>query len=208
MKLKLYRLLYTLYIKSRLLFLWSKFYQLLFQRKYKKYKLSPYCDKTKLEDLSYIMRKVSWSKDEFKELGDSISSPHWFQHLLDTVMSGLDQPEGAVDCDDFANWTVNILDRTYPVKMLCISWIDGKKISGHAVAVVYNGQDKYYHLGNWGTKGPFLSFSAIIDSIVPKDKVYVGSYMLNKDLKLKTVCARDDKETIERVFTKAMFGEQ
>ena len=157
MKIFLLRLFYGLGIRYWLA--WSKLYQWLYQRGYRKtdpimqWSISP-------EEAQKRMDGVTWTADGAKELWDSAGSPMRFQYLLNELRKGKPQPPGAVDCDDFAFWSANMVTHSCEPSVLAVAWLDrGGKVRGHVVCCCtsHGPHRTFYHIGNWGMSGKYLS---------------------------------------------------
>lgn len=138
---------------------WARTYRWLRQRRYKHIELSGPMSPREAQDR---MNKVKWQKDTWREAWDSVGAPQWVQHCMNEIELGNPQPEGALDCDDFTSWSVNVIDPAYEPYFFGQGWapiVDGKvgfKTTGHAVCVVrMPDSGKLWHCGNWGLIGPF-----------------------------------------------------
>ena len=150
MKLFLLRLFYGLGIRYWLA--WSKLYQWLHQRGYRK--TDPIMQwSIKPAEAQRRMDTVTWTADGAKELWDAAGAPQWFQHLVNEIRSGKPQPPGAVDCDDFAFWAANMVTHGSTPVVIAVGWLDAKgKMRGHVVCCCSEVKPNrsYYHIGNWG----------------------------------------------------------
>jgi hypothetical protein len=101
------------------------------------------------------------------------------------VKKGMKQPETEMDCDDFTSacmWMVSHMDHTLDPKQnpftvvrhyfLNVARLDGKKFWGHNVCLVEETTVKggtkhptWWHMGNWGKKGPESTVPDIIKSL-------------------------------------------
>tara|TARA_R110000824_G_scaffold337764_1_gene524339 strand:- start:1550 stop:2170 length:621 start_codon:yes stop_codon:yes gene_type:complete len=162
-KYKLARLFYPLaFIWWRL---WSNIYRFLFHRKYKEVILP--------RNMSYIkaseeMVKLKWAPDKAMQLWDVVGSPRWVQHCINQINEGHAQPLGAMDCDEFSCWAANVVHAKYIPAVFCFAWYDeGKnKLHGHAMCWIKNKDGKYFHIGNWGLRGPYKNLREACSDIL------------------------------------------
>ena len=160
LKLHLMRCCHWLAHATRLYWLWSCIYQLIYHREYKHielYNLSP-------DQAWHKVKVLTWREDGWRELRDVVGSPMYVQYCINEVSSGNEQPAGSLDCDDFAIWCANSINNDFEPYYFTTSWlkVDGS-VSGHAVCLFYRGSNpkSLYHIGNWGMRGPFSSLQDI-----------------------------------------------
>jgi len=114
-----------------------------------------------------MLDQLTWRADGVKELFDAVGSPMFVQHCLNHVELDEEQPVGALDCDDFSIWCVNVLNKKYKPRFLTVSWFHGWSTAGHAVCLYEDIVDKKnYHMGNWGIRGPFEDLEESINDIM------------------------------------------
>lgn len=165
--------------------LWSNAYRFFYQRKYKKVELS--------KDLSSaaattLMRRLTWTKDGPKELWDAVSRPGWVQHVINVVTEGGEQPEGSLDCDDYATWAAHTLRKDYNAKILTFAWIDTRGRSyGHAVCLCNHGTTNMFHVGNWGKLTGFRSLRDVCEDMMRRTdaELPIAWSLLDKNLKVE-----------------------
>lgn len=151
-----------------LTFLWSRVYRFLYHRKFRGVHvpvLLSYTEAQRDADL------LTWKPDQSRELWDAVGDPRYVEHIFQETKRTGTQPDGALDCDEFAVWVSARLDSyAYRVGVLSVSWMDGLKVSGHNVSLVSSTPTQvdpfFYHLGNWGLRGPFNSLRAVIHDIL------------------------------------------
>jgi len=164
---------------------WSRVYRFLFNRKYN--------DVIVPRNLSYIradeeMRKLKWSADKLLQLWDVVGSPRWVQHCMNRINEGHPQPKGALDCDEYSCWAAHAIHPKYMPLIFCFCWYDTRddKIHGHAMCWVKNKDGKYFHLGNWGMRGPYTNLNDACLEIMNycgAGSKPIGWALLDKDLK-------------------------
>jgi len=147
---------------------WSKLYQALYHFRYRKVELPDNLTLTEVED---SLKKLRWSPDSWKELWDACGSPRHVQHELNAMAAGKKWPYKQMDCDDFAIWAANTIDKNFYARIYTFSWLtkDGK-VQGHAMCLCRNSDGKIFHMGNWGTSAPFLNLKEVCKSILSKTK--------------------------------------
>ena len=174
----------------RLYSTWSKTYRFIWQKKYDHIQvdhgLSP------LEANQRIAHLV-WKPDGIREFFDAIGSTQFVQHCINEVKIGNEQPIGALDCDDFAAWCQEAISREYETEFFTVSWLAGWSVRGHAVCLYKDHDGFWYHIGNWGMCGPYVSKKDAQDEILTTVRIsladQVGFSKYNKDLSLKEVGA-------------------
>jgi hypothetical protein len=161
---------------------WSKVYRFLFQRKYKNIVLQTGLSYSEANEK---VNTLNWRPDKARELWDSCSSPQWVQYCIDTkVLTGV-QPEGPLDCDDFAVWLANVVDPIYEPRILSFSWANKRyKLKGHAVCVCRLKNGKLIHIGNWGISKIFNNLTDLCEDMLTKsdNKYPIGWALFNKRL--------------------------
>jgi hypothetical protein len=191
---KFYKFIMKTVHRLKIYKMWSYLYRFLFQRKYNQYKLETYYDLRALEN---VFKSLKWTKDSTKELFDSCGSAHWVQYCLNQIKNTGIQPEGALDCDDFSNYAISTLwqyknAHPYKLSLVCVSYKKSPKflkgLSGHMVCLIEITQElpnleinKFYHISNWGLKGPFDSKEQAIKSI-GSEYAYIMGVELTKNL--------------------------
>jgi len=176
-------ILYRIYWYSRLCLLWSWLYRCLYQRKYRSVPIEEMGTPDAVQGRLNILK---WKKDSFRELWDAIGSPHWVQHCINTMLSGNDQPDGAMDCDEFAVWAAKALIPFYKPVVLNVFW-RSKTYSGHNVCL-YQMDGAFYSIGNWGKMGPKSSAKAMAEAIASRaDGALIGWAEFTPDLRLVSV---------------------
>jgi len=148
---------------------WSELYRNLYHSEYKNEipkNLTP-------EHAQNIMNQVRWRRDGVLEFWDAIGSPNWFQYLYEEIIRTGEQPDGAVDCDEYAFWAANTVSGKFSPKVLTVTWLEcyrnekGKlkyRMSGHHVCLLYD--DFYFHIGNWGKSKKYHTKQELISSIL------------------------------------------
>lgn len=166
---RFWKLMYRLVFGAKLYFTWSHIYRLIHHREYM---LSIPIGKMSPEHLDRQMKKLTWTRDSFRELWDAIGSPHWVQYCINIITTINRQPPGALDCDEFSVWAASVLLDKYRPVVLNIVWkkpkVD-KTPKGHHVCM-YVDDRGYFHTGNFGTHGPFTSRSSTIVDVLHKVK--------------------------------------
>ena len=178
---------YTLLMATRLYLVWSKLYRKLYHRKYeKKYKVD---NNLKPWSATQMAKQLTWVRDGRRELWDAIGSPCWVEYCVREVTAGRKQPKGSLDCDEFAVWCASRIRLEFEPIVLNVFWRDGKKRSGHNLCM-FRRDGSYFHTGNWGKHGPFVSLSATVEDVLlqkglgPEDLIGWSLYDPKK-LKLK-----------------------
>jgi hypothetical protein len=139
---------------------WARLYRFLRQRKYVTTDLPVGLSPQQAQE---EMDSLEWQKDTWREAWDSVGSPQWVQHCINEIAYGREQPKGALDCDDFSSWAVNVIDGSWQPLFFGQGWAPrdergraGFKVTGHAVCVVEDPTSgELWHCGNWGLIGPF-----------------------------------------------------
>lgn len=170
---------------------WAKTYRLMHHKKYEDVELQTGLTPIEAQEQ---MNKLTWTKDGFREAWDSVGSPHWVQHCLNEIDAGREQPEGALDCDDFTSWAVNVIDPKFDPLFFGQGWAkveNGRKtgkLIGHAVCVIKSpANGKLLHVGNWGRRGPFANLTEVGEDVAGSKRGTghpVAWCVYTKDLKL------------------------
>jgi hypothetical protein len=148
---------------TRIYSLWHMVYSFLYHRKYRKLNLDTGLSPN---DAWNNIRVLQWRKDSWKELFDSVGDPHWIQHCINEVHAGNIQPEGSLDCDDFSIWCANCISVDYAPVYFTQSYMKSEfAVGGHAVCV-YKENGSYYHVSNWGIRGPFVDLADVSADII------------------------------------------
>jgi len=164
--------------------MWSKVYRFFYHRKYRKIALP---QGLHIDSAQAHMNKLTWSKDTWRELGDSVGDPRWVQYCLNQITSTGKQPNGALDCDDFACWAANVIHPGWNPKILSFSWMKDGKLAGHAVCACGGGLGQsLYYIGNWGKIGVFPNIRGICIDMMSRAKadVAIGWNLRDRNLKL------------------------
>ena len=148
---------------------WSKFWRLILDRKYTEMPEDlPWTQK----QLRSFLEMCVWTEDPVGGSLDYFIKPERF-YMTERG-----------DCDDFSAFSANVLDSEYFSNILTIQWWvpgKGKHFHGHNVCVFLRGA-KLYHIGNWGTHGPYSSLREIVDSIADTKR---GNIVLSWGLRKK-----------------------
>lgn len=182
MRMKLYKLIYRILFGWGIYLWWSKRYRRIYQAGYT---LLP--GTNTLDAVVAKIKLLKWTKDGARELWDAVGSPKWVQYCVDQIKAGHGQPEGSLDCDEFAVYASALLPTGYDPIVLNVVWAD-KGMLGHHVCMYRLDDGKYYHLGNWGNMGPFESPSAVVLDVVKKghgENTLVGWARFTHDLVLR-----------------------
>jgi len=107
---------------------------------------------------------LTWTEDGAKEMNDACGSAGWVQHCISEVNAGREQPEGALDCDDFAAWCIEAVDPEYAaMDIFVMSWVGRyNEVQGHAMARGITKAGVMFHVGNWGVIGPARNLRDLI----------------------------------------------
>jgi len=158
------------------------------QRKYKDVKLLSGITPRAAQDK---MDKITWKKDTWREAWDSVGAPQWVQHCLNEIEEGKTQPEGALDCDDFACWAAKVIDAEYEPYFFGQGWapivdgVVGFKTTGHAICVVKSPvEGELWHCGNWGLIGPFSTLRDVSVQLFGNQGVPIAWCLYTADMKL------------------------
>jgi hypothetical protein len=130
----------SLYHRSGGYRLWSGLYRFIWERKFSDVKLPTFVSLQLLGDL-LTAHADAWRADGAAQLGDACSYPGkaWM------VFTGALKPESGFDCDDFAVFITNVLQKSLlqgtmkdiiaNPKMLFVTWLQGAAPSGHNVCL-------------------------------------------------------------------------
>jgi hypothetical protein len=141
-----------------------------------------------LAEVVESMKLLTWTADGPTELWDACGSPGWVQHCLNYLRNGYKQPEGSLDCDDFAVWAANSLSKEHNPRLLSVVWVTkDNKIAGHVVCLCNSAKrDSVFHIGNWGTSRLFDDLHDACTDMVTRaqGEKLIGWCILDKNLKL------------------------
>lgn len=121
------------------------------------------------KDVQAILNKVVWKPDGILQLYDAIGTEQRFQYILDQIeIKGQQPADMACDCDDFSAYCVATLHPRYHAKYLFVAWLKKSgNIAGHAVCLFQDPiTHEYWHMGNWGIRGPYVSYASAARDIV------------------------------------------
>jgi hypothetical protein len=170
--------------KCRLYLVWSRFYRWLYHRGYRNtVSLMTGIEPSRALEL---MAKLKWTKDTPKELWDAVGSPYWVQHCIDEVLAGNQQPEGALDCDEFSGWAATCINPAHNALVLNVFWKNEDGFSGHHVCM-FKDISGYYHTGNWGQSGPFPSQGTVIEDIIKRKKAKLVGWAIFEPMQLRLI---------------------
>jgi hypothetical protein len=162
---KIWKLSFYLITLVGIYSLWSRLYRWFYHGDYKDipidWKLTP-------EQADEKCQTLTWTKDGPRELFDAIGSPQWVQHCINSVKATDTQPEGSLDCDEFAVWCASSLDPRYCPLVLSISYMkkDSLKPNGHNVCIYLDKKiNSIFHIGNWGIIGPYSSLELVVKDV-------------------------------------------
>jgi hypothetical protein len=163
---------------------WSKIYRVLYHSKYNKVVMPTNLTLTEVEN---NLKRLRWSPDTWKELWDACGSPQRVQSELNDLAGGKPWPYMQMDCDDFAIWAANVIDKNFYPRIYTFSWISqDDQIQGHAMCLCRSSNGKLFHMGNWGTSAPFFNLKDACQNILlrtnAKEALCWG--LFDKDLNL------------------------
>lgn len=129
---------------------------------------------------------LEYRKDDWTTLRHAINRPEHVQMSLNCKETFGMQPDGPMDCDDYAIWCVSVIEEKWQPYMLCVSWQNSNgSFEGHAVCLIQNRQTgEYHHVGNWGLSYPYSSYKDLISAIMGEDSKLVGWSIFSKNLRL------------------------
>ncbi len=163
---------------------WSRIYRVLYHTKYNKVELPENMPLTEVEE---NLKKLRWSPDTWKELWDACGSPNRVQNELNEMSAGKEWPYEQMDCDDFAIWAANVIDKNFYARIYTFSWLSkDDQIQGHAMCLCRNSDGRIFHMGNWGTSAPYSNLREVCESILAgrKAKEALCWGLFDKDLNL------------------------
>lgn len=139
-----------------------------------------------------LLDQLPWSPDRWTDLWDVAADPTKFQRSLDTRAETGKVRDESRDCDDFAGWAATVLAETYSPTVVAISYQrrNTASIAGHVVCIYREpAQDnRYYHMGNWGIRGPFSSEEAAVRSVPSEaDAILVGYSIMEPSLRISKI---------------------
>lgn len=181
-----YRIGFTLFLDWGLYYTWSRLFRFLRQRKYK----GDVPIRKTLREISDFMDTREWKKDTWREFGDAIGYPRYFEEVGHEGMFGL-------DCDEHSIWILNTAREGmeykghiwYPVGLLTVVWQKGKKLPGHNVGLFRcfeNNKVNFAHFSNWGFFIVPHSTYEVVAFDVARDKgTLMGWRLTSSDLKGK-----------------------
>ncbi len=163
----LWKFLYWMMVRCRIYFLWSRLYRLM--NRYHEYNGTEVVRRFKPTDVYRAISTLRWVKDGPTELWDAIADPRYGEWMYQTKLETGVQPVGAFDCDDFATWAAASLESDeWETCIFNLVWtvVGSIGIEGHNVALAYNRHSgRYWHIGNWGSFGPFSNPEAVLCSM-------------------------------------------
>jgi hypothetical protein len=164
---------------------WSKTYRFFAQPKWK-YKKTPLDNNLTPWQAWERIKVLEWREDTWKVLNNVLHRPEYVQLIINCKTFFGYQPDGSMDCDDFAVWCANVIeDEKYEPCILMVSWQqdDGTQL-GHAVCLIRDKENnEFHHVGNWGIRGPFKTLGDAIRQIKMGHRL-IGWAAFSKDLKL------------------------
>jgi len=175
--------------------LWSRIYRLIYHSKYRGVVLDKDLPLTRVK---HTLNMLEWKPDGLRELFDVCGTPNYVQHIVNVsrdevyrqgprikIRSG--QPDLPLDCDEFAVWAANVLERNFYPRLFIFSWItqSGELVS-HVMCLCRQEDGRLFHIGNWGISAPFQDLRAMCLDIMSKTRASesIGWAILDKDLRL------------------------
>jgi hypothetical protein len=162
----------------RLYLVWSHIFRWLWHWRYRWVALDGYLSPELARDK---MRLLRWTKDGPRALWDALGSPQWVQYCINEREEGKVQPEGYLDCDEFAVWAASVLDRNLAPCVMNVRWVGG----GHHVCFFIRG-GKCFHISNWGLSPAFDHVDEVVSDVL-KGRELVGWSTFSPDLRLGSV---------------------
>jgi hypothetical protein len=140
-----------LYLRLSLYGAWSWTYRTLFEWKYRNIKLSTF---DRYEGLLAVTRKLIWTADTWRQLGDAISRPERVEYVARWSIN-----KRVGDCDEFAIYNVATLNKSLRERvfvgdldleaayLLTVTWMkkDGG-YGGHNVALLVKSDQGYQYM--------------------------------------------------------------
>jgi len=182
MLLKLCKLLHRFIFWSGIYMWWSKRYRRLYQSRY----TVPLPGINPIDIVLSKLKLLKWTRDGPRELWDAVGSPHWVQHCINHRLAGHKQPEGALDCEDFAVYAAAVLPPSYDPVVLGAYWYGEEGWKGHGVCLYHLDDGAYYYIGNWGNLGPFLGPLEVLRDLLSRpagEKALIGWARYTTDLR-------------------------
>ena len=151
---------------------WSKMWRFFLDRKYTEMPDDLPWTRKQLES---FFESCVWTEDPVKGSIDYFMKPERFYFT----------ERG--DCDDYSVFAASVLDPKMVIGILTVQWWvpadKKKKFHGHNVCLIEE-DNKLYHIGNWGTWGPYESIEEAMESIaqVRTGNILLGYGLRDKDL--------------------------
>jgi hypothetical protein len=163
---------------------WSGIYRWLYHRKYRDVTLDICLTP---QQATEKMEKLTWSRDDARALWDAVGSPRWVQHCLNILNKAGKQPAGPLDCDDYSVWAASCIHPKFDPKIFTFSWLSHRgELKGHAVCWTRNKDGRFFHVGNWGIRGPYANLREVCSVMLTlnNSNTPIGWALYNKELKL------------------------
>lgn len=157
----------------------SRLWRWLFEKKYKQMPIGiPWT----IDQILIFFKECKWVQDPWGGTIDVISKPEKFYQTK----------QG--DCDEYAAFACTVL--LWRSIFLSVQWFDPKKkgfgkFQGHNVCVYFYGR-KWWHIGNWGKRGPYETLLGLIKDVSPEGTI-LCNYSLRKADTLKVVATESLK---------------
>lgn len=183
----------TISLSWGLYFWWSKIFRFLWQRKYRGH-VKP---RHTVVELREVLRNRKWKKDTWRELGDAISYPLYFENVGSLGELGNDCDDHSIWCLDAAREGITNGElKWFPEGLMSVVWKDGWKLSGHNVAIfrAYDGNTvKIAHMSNWANGRLYIMEGSIYESAAldvanAMGKPLVAWRLTTPDLRKKIAC--------------------
>ena len=178
--------------------LWSRVYRLVYHTKYRGVVLDKDLPLTNVQG---AMEMLEWKPDGLRELFDVCGTPNYVQHIVNIsrdnvyrqgprirIRSG--QPDLPLDCDEFAVWAANVIERDFYPRLFIFSWMSERgELVSHVMCLCRQEDGRLFHIGNWGTSAPVQDLRELCLSIMKKTRATeaIGWAILDKNLKLLKV---------------------
>jgi hypothetical protein len=141
---------FWLVFKTRLYYVWSRFYRWAFERKYRTTELTQF---DSLAELEKALGEMVWTQDPIKGVLDVVSSPQKVEYIWRYG----DQEVG--DCDEFAVYAADriqdmisraVVELEQP-RFVSVNWFDEEGTHhGHNICIFFDPAKKAWgHIGNW-----------------------------------------------------------